>query len=397
MKYYHRVRPFVLKDSLNKLLDHGALEPKNFQDFWKDVFFFDSGRSALEWILKKIKTKHQHLKVGVQVFTCPVVVNAIYNSNHSPVFIDIDPAFFSTSFDSIQNVECDILILTHLFGQPNPEYLEIAAYCRRRGIFLIEDLALTPDASVNGQSVGSLGDAAIYSFGFDKPLSSYLGGALRINSHEERMRLFSAYSLLTSESIQKGYSDLYKLRLFYELFKPVSVSSRRRFRSYSHFNLHYQLMRNLPKSFVKYFSWFFLSSSFLYRLAPPLPLKQQKMAFNEMTYLSHVISFFNQYRNVWKESYGYAKEFLKNEWPGVIMPEWGESVLAWPHRLPVRVPEYRDEFIKYMNSHGIEAGVFNWSRLVCPDGDEYLYPKAKLLADEIVNLPLWSAEPWKRQ
>jgi dTDP-4-amino-4,6-dideoxygalactose transaminase len=46
----------------------------------------------------------------------------------------------------------------------------------RRGLFVIEDCAEAPGATYRGRPVGSWGDAAIYSFQHNKPMTAGEGG-----------------------------------------------------------------------------------------------------------------------------------------------------------------------------------------------------------------------------
>ena len=64
---------------------------------------------------------------------------------------------------------------THLYGLPC-DMDPILASARRRGIAVIEDCAHALGATYRGRPVGTLGDAALFSFQTLKPLNAFGGG-----------------------------------------------------------------------------------------------------------------------------------------------------------------------------------------------------------------------------
>lgn len=147
------------------------------------------------------KLAKKKLKVGIQAFTCHLVVQAILESSNTPVFLDIDSNYFTTLMENIDFDRIDALVLTHLFGIPNPDYFPICEKCRSKNIYLIEDLALTFKSTVNGNEIGREGDAAFSSFGFDKPVSCYQGGMLGVNNKKLIDNILEDYGGLPEESL----------------------------------------------------------------------------------------------------------------------------------------------------------------------------------------------------
>jgi dTDP-4-amino-4,6-dideoxygalactose transaminase len=80
------------------------------------------------------------------------------------------------------------LLVSHLFGVPT-DFREIQALAASRGVLIIEDCAQTVGASLDGHAPGTLGDAAVFSFNYDKPLSLAGGGALLVNNPALQSRL----------------------------------------------------------------------------------------------------------------------------------------------------------------------------------------------------------------
>jgi perosamine synthetase len=68
--------------------------------------------------------------------------------------------------------------VVHIGGHITFEINEIAAYCKQRGIVLLEDCAHAHGAQWNGRKPGQWGDAGIYSFYATKTISTGEGGML---------------------------------------------------------------------------------------------------------------------------------------------------------------------------------------------------------------------------
>ncbi len=74
--------------------------------------------------------------------------------------------------------------VVHIGGHIAFEIEAIAAFCRRSGIWLLEDCAHAHGAQWNGRKPGSWGDAGVYSFYATKTISTGEGGML-VTRHEK--------------------------------------------------------------------------------------------------------------------------------------------------------------------------------------------------------------------
>lgn len=126
----------------------------------------------------------------------PVV--AVKEAGATPVFVDVDPA--TRNIDPAQ-IEAAItprtkaVLAIHLYGHP-VDVDAILAVTRPRGIKLLEDCAQAHGARYKGRRVGSLADAAAFSFYPTKNLGAYGdGGCLTTNDAEvaDRARLLRGY------------------------------------------------------------------------------------------------------------------------------------------------------------------------------------------------------------
>src|SRR6201984_3120161 len=116
---------------------------------------------------------------GDEVITVPntfmATAEAITFSGAIPVFVDVDEGTYTMDPIALANaitVRTKAIIPVHLFGQPADmdPILEIA---RQHGLFVIEDAAQAHGAEYRGRKVGTLGDAACFSFYPGKNLGAF--------------------------------------------------------------------------------------------------------------------------------------------------------------------------------------------------------------------------------
>jgi len=143
---------------------------------------FDSGRTAWLAILKALGVGSGD-EVIVQAFTCIVVPNSIRWVGATPVYVDIDPDTYNLDLEDLErkiSPQTKVIMVQHTFGKLAPME-KILALAKREGIRVVEDCAhaLGAMVEVGGKQhqAGSMGDAAFFSFGRDKVISSVFGGA----------------------------------------------------------------------------------------------------------------------------------------------------------------------------------------------------------------------------
>jgi dTDP-4-amino-4,6-dideoxygalactose transaminase len=102
-----------------------------------------------------------------------------------PFFLDVDLGTKNTTLNEVIraiNAEVTAVVVTHLYGLAAPEIRQIAEYCERKGVKLLEDCAQAHGAMVDGQCVGTFGDASSFSFYPTKNLGALGdGGAVVTN------------------------------------------------------------------------------------------------------------------------------------------------------------------------------------------------------------------------
>lgn len=103
------------------------------------------------------------------------------------VFVDIDPKTYNIDVSKIEakiNGNTKAIIPVHLYGQP-ADMDPILELARKHGLKVIEDCAQAHGARYKGRPIGTMGDAATFSFYPGKNLGAYGdGGAIVSNNGE---------------------------------------------------------------------------------------------------------------------------------------------------------------------------------------------------------------------
>jgi len=155
---------------------------RNENDF--SPIAISSGRAALYTILKCMGLI-EGARIGVSLFCCPVVFDAIGQAGYKPVFVDIDPADFNMLPDDLRRKydKIDAVIAVHMFGHPVDLDL-IKSISGAKPV--IEDCAQALYSRYKGQSAGFLADFSFFSFRTGKYLSA--GEAAMILAKEQTDR-----------------------------------------------------------------------------------------------------------------------------------------------------------------------------------------------------------------
>lgn len=133
-------------------------------------------------------------RVIVPSLTYVATANAVRYVGAEPIFADIESDTWCLSPESIEKAfkkRVRAVIVVHLYGHPAP-LADLAEYCMKKKIHLIEDVAEAPFATAQGLSAGTVGIASAYSFYANKVLTTGEGGAITSNDSGliARMRQF---------------------------------------------------------------------------------------------------------------------------------------------------------------------------------------------------------------
>lgn len=135
-----------------------------------------SGRTSLYAILKALGLPTGS-RVGVPLFCCPVVFDAISQANLVPKFIDINPHDYNLSATDLKETRNSLsaIVVVHMFGQ-SADMDSILAVVG--DIPVIEDCAQSLFSKYKEQYTGLLSTASFFSFRSGKYVSAGEGSAI---------------------------------------------------------------------------------------------------------------------------------------------------------------------------------------------------------------------------
>ncbi|HEY83802.1 MAG TPA: DegT/DnrJ/EryC1/StrS family aminotransferase [Chloroflexi bacterium] len=131
-------------------------------------------------------------EVIVPTLTFVATANAVAYTGATPVFVDSEAETWNIDPKAIEDAitpRSKAIIPVHLYGHPADmdPLLEIA---KAHNLIVIEDAAEAHGARYKGRPVGSLGDAAIFSFMGNKIITTGEGGLIVSNNKELTERAF---------------------------------------------------------------------------------------------------------------------------------------------------------------------------------------------------------------
>ena len=138
-------------------------------------------------------------EVIVPATTFVATANAVRHCNATPVFVDIDPETWCLDPRGVAAAvgpKTVGIIPVHLLGHP-ADMDAINAIAAEHGLWVVEDAAEAPFATYRGRPVGSLGDAAAFSFFGNKIVTSGEGGAVTFSRDDltQRMRMLRGHGM----------------------------------------------------------------------------------------------------------------------------------------------------------------------------------------------------------
>jgi len=141
------------------------------------AFSFWKGRVALYAILKALGVGEGD-EVILPGYTCVMNVNPIKYLGAKPIYVDIEPGTYNINVNLLPEKitpKTKVIIAQHTYGYPcdMDAIMDIAG---RSGIPVVEDCCLSLGSKYKGKTVGTFGKAAYFSFQWNKPYTTGLGG-----------------------------------------------------------------------------------------------------------------------------------------------------------------------------------------------------------------------------
>lgn len=183
---------------------NNATQSLNIENiFQQNPILTNSGRTSLFAILKSLELPAGS-KVGVPLFCCSVVFNAIYQAGLSPCFLDSNINDFNLSIENLRIKRKDLaaVVAVHMFGNPCDMDSIIAV---ADTIPVIEDCAQSIFSTYKGKQTGLLSTASFFSFRCGKYISAGEGSAIFCRELELKNKI---------ERIVNSFKSKSKLEMF---------------------------------------------------------------------------------------------------------------------------------------------------------------------------------------
>ena len=215
----HYSEKFIFQ-SLKQLLKQVFLIPKKdlrphlqkklaklFESNKNNIQLVYKGRDAIELSLKKYGITNPKDGVITQAFTCSAIEEGILRAGATPLYTDIGKNQLNLTVESLEKTWAEhnskhkikAILVQHSLGHP-AEIKKISAWCKKKNILLIEDLAQSFGATDEEKKLlGTYADTIILSFGRDKVIDAITGGAVIFKTNFN--------NLLKKSLIKKGNAN----------------------------------------------------------------------------------------------------------------------------------------------------------------------------------------------
>ena len=210
-------KPIIGRDvrkAVNKVLRSGNLTQgpevaafeREFSQFVneRECVAVNSGTSALHLALLSLGIGAGD-EVIIPSFTFAATANSVALTGAKPVFVDIDIKTYNIDPNLIENAitpSTKAIQVVHLYGLP-ADMTKIVEIAKRYNLLIIEDAAQAHNAAINGQPVGTFGDAAAFSFYPTKNMTAGEGGMI-VFKDKDAARLARLYR---NQGMEKRYQN----------------------------------------------------------------------------------------------------------------------------------------------------------------------------------------------
>ncbi|MEI8037522.1 MAG: DegT/DnrJ/EryC1/StrS family aminotransferase [Verrucomicrobiota bacterium] len=199
IQLHHQPRREEFLQAIGEVIDAGAFAGGPFVERFEQDFAAYCGVSAAVGVGSGTEALWLTLLAlgigpGDEVVTVPMsfaaTVEAIWFTGAKPVFVDIDARTYTMNPAALERVltrRTKAIIPVHLFGHP-ADMDPILAIAGKHGLRVIEDAAQAHGAEYKGRKVGSLADAACFSFYPGKNLGAFGEGGVVVTDDRKLVR-----------------------------------------------------------------------------------------------------------------------------------------------------------------------------------------------------------------
>jgi perosamine synthetase len=344
----------------------------------RGAFAFWKGRVALYVILKALDTGHGD-EIILPGYTCVMDVNPIKYVGAKPVYVDIEPHTFNINVGLLERKitkNTKAIIAQHTYGYPC-DMDTIMSIAGKNNIPVIEDCCLAFGSKYKGKTAGTFGKVAYFSFQWNKPYTTGLGGMVTTTDADLARRIESIRASEMRRPSSKEFAMLWAQLAVYRLFVyPGTTALAQRF------------FRYLTKKAVVVGS----SSTDEFKPVMPYDFFKSISAVQARSGLRQLKKMEQNIAHRRKMAELYDRLLERKGWQArVYNRDVMEPVMV---RYPVRIAEKNEALAKAAKA-GIELG--SWfecplhpieTPLAAYDYELGMCPEAEKASNEVVNLPL---------
>lgn len=185
----------------------------------KNIVLLASARQGIFYALQSLSLGPAD-EVMVPAFICSVVPEAVIRAGAKPVFCPRQQDGFAMDIAALEQLlspKTRAVIATHTFGLP-AHISELAAFCKKHQLVLIEDCVHSFGATYDKKLVGTFGDFAVFSFGVSKSFGGVGGGFMYCASQDNFQKIEKLHSLAKQYSPIKKYFEVIAMKLVFNLY-----------------------------------------------------------------------------------------------------------------------------------------------------------------------------------
>lgn len=390
-----RARPRYLQpEDISQAFRGNVRQPSPMEETPETTFYFNSGSLGFEYFLRCYNAFYnKKAKVAIQSFTCRTMLDAIVRSGSAAYIYDVKLEDASLTFSEVEGEDVDIIVLTSYQGIPNQEYITFSAYCREHGILLFEDLSHGTQSQVDGVKVGSLSNAYIESYTFDKPYSVMCGGKLVLARMEPAFvqYLREEYERLPYEPAPAARRDLQTLSFLMRYTLPENYFEDFDYSLFNQRRLFIRLWNRRLFQIKPFRKTLLIAFKIISRLsAPQTRPVYQKMAAEKKRCVALQSTRYTQ------RQAGQADYRTLLGIPRENCFEKANTVIVWNRYSIIDTDGTLEQRLRHQ---GLCVGHYNWpaglheyaheyeegSVVLRPEG----YPHTNYLKTHILNVPIW--------
>lgn len=200
-----------------------SLWPVDWESVWRAHFGahcvsgHPSGRSAFRQIIHSLGTlKPGCDEIVLPAYTCPSLINTVWQTGMTPRLIDMDEASPQLSIRELRaaiNRKTLAVVTTNLYGTVDPVD-DVLSICRENRVYLIEDISLALGCDTGGRALGTFGDVIFFSLGLSKVITTINGGIVCWRNE----------ALATEIAADPGLRKIDWRAFFLQLLYPIALS-----------------------------------------------------------------------------------------------------------------------------------------------------------------------------